>query len=90
MNTIIVKMTLEASRVNAGYKQSEAAKKLDITQTTLSSWEKNSTRLSYLDAKKLVTYKEFRQTYYFLVTKNELIRSNRPKENADVESGEWR
>lgn len=26
MNTKIVKMTLEAARVNAGYKQSEAAK----------------------------------------------------------------
>ena len=53
MNTKIVKKTLEAARVNAGYKQSEAAKKLGITQTTLSSWEKNSTLLSYLDAKKI-------------------------------------
>lgn len=50
MNTKNIKLTLEAARVNAGYKQAEAVKKLGITQTTLSSWEKNSTKLSYLDA----------------------------------------
>lgn len=50
MNTKNIKLTLQAARVNAGYKQAEAVKKLGITQTTLSSWEKNSTKLSYLDA----------------------------------------
>lgn len=50
MNTKNIKLTLEAARVNAGYKQAETAKKLGVTQTTLLSWEKNSTKLSYLDA----------------------------------------
>lgn len=33
-------MTLKALRVNAGYTQVEAAKALDITPETLSSWER--------------------------------------------------
>lgn len=33
-------ITLEAARVNAGYKQAEAAEKLGITPETLSRWEK--------------------------------------------------
>lgn len=33
-------ITLEAARVNAGYKQKEAAEKLGITPETLSRWEK--------------------------------------------------
>jgi len=32
-------MTLKALRVNAGYKQREAAEKLGITPETLGSWE---------------------------------------------------
>lgn len=33
-------VTLEAARVNAGLKQSEAAEKMGITPETLSRWEK--------------------------------------------------
>lgn len=33
-------VTLEAARVNAGYKQNEAAEKLGITPETLCRWEK--------------------------------------------------
>ena len=32
-------VTLEAARVNAGYKQNEAAEKLNVTPETLSRWE---------------------------------------------------
>ena len=35
----IVKMTLEAARVNAGLTQKEAAEKLKISNKTLSAWE---------------------------------------------------
>lgn len=35
----MVKMTLEAARVNAGLLQKEAAEKLGISNKTLGSWE---------------------------------------------------
>lgn len=35
----MVKMTLEAARVNAGYTQKEAAEKLGISNKTLGNWE---------------------------------------------------
>lgn len=37
------KITLKAARVNAGYLQKEAAKKLDVSNKTLSSWENGIT-----------------------------------------------
>jgi len=36
---VIVKMTLEAARVNAGLLQKEAAEKLGISNKTLGKWE---------------------------------------------------
>lgn len=36
----MVKMTLKAARVNAGYSQKEAARLLKISNCTLSAWEK--------------------------------------------------
>lgn len=77
MNTKNIKLTLEAARVNAGYKQAEAAKKLGITQTTLSSWEKNSTRLSYLDAINIGKVYGVSPDLLFFGVKNEFIRSMR-------------
>lgn len=35
-----IKITLEAARVNAGYSQKEAAKKLGVSNCTLLRWEK--------------------------------------------------
>lgn len=35
----MVKMTLEAARVNAGYTQKTAAERLGISNSTLCSWE---------------------------------------------------
>lgn len=34
-----IKITLEAARVNAGYNQKNAAKKLKVNPATLSNWE---------------------------------------------------
>ena len=39
----MVKMTLEAARVNAGYTQKEAAKLLGISNQTLCNWENGVT-----------------------------------------------
>lgn len=36
-------MTLKAARINVNLKQEEAAKKLGITQDTLSNWENGKT-----------------------------------------------
>lgn len=75
MNKKAIKLTLEAARVNAGYKQSEAAKKLGITQSTLSNWENNSTKLSYIDAVKIGEVYGVEPDMLFFGNKNEFIRS---------------
>lgn len=36
----MIQITLEAARVNAGYSQKEAAKKLGVSNVTLSRWER--------------------------------------------------
>lgn len=77
MNKKAIKLTLEAARVNAGYKQSEAAKKLGITQSTLSNWENNSTKLSYIDAIKIGEVYGVEPDMLFFGNKNEFIRSKR-------------
>lgn len=79
MNTKNIKLTLEAARVNAGYKQTEAARKLGITQSTLSSWEKNSTKLSYLDAINIGKVYGISPDMLFFGNKNEFIRSKKGK-----------
>jgi transcriptional regulator with XRE-family HTH domain len=35
----MLKISLEAARVNAGYSQKEAAEKLDVSNKTLCNWE---------------------------------------------------
>lgn len=77
MNKKGIKLTLEAARVNAGYKQSEAAKKLGITQSTLSNWENNSTKLSYIDAIKIGEVYGVEPDMLFFGNKNEFIRCKR-------------
>ena len=39
----MVKMTLAAARVNAGFTQKEAAKRLGISNTTIGNWENGVT-----------------------------------------------
>ena len=53
-----VKLTLEAARINAGYTQAQAANALGLKSTTLAGWEKDSTRLSYIEAHRLAKYME--------------------------------
>lgn len=48
-----VKLTLEAARINAGYTQAQAANALGLKSITLAGWEKDSTRLSYIEAHRL-------------------------------------
>lgn len=45
-----MEMTLKAARVNANLTQLEAAKRLDISESTLSMWEKGKT---FPDARKI-------------------------------------
>ena len=40
---MLVKISLRAARVNAGYSQKEAARLLNISNKTLGSWEKGIT-----------------------------------------------
>lgn len=53
MSSENIKMTLEAARINAGYTQAEAAAELGLKPTTLAGWEKDSTKLSYIQAHRL-------------------------------------
>ena len=46
----MAKITLKAARINAGYKQKEAAKLLGIANGTLCSWENGKT---FPDAEKI-------------------------------------
>ena len=39
----MLKITLKAARVNAGYSQKEVAKKLNVSNKTISSWESGET-----------------------------------------------
>lgn len=39
----MLKISLKAARVNAGLSQKEAAKKLDVSNKTLGSWESGAT-----------------------------------------------
>lgn len=53
------KISLEAARVNAGYEQKEAAKKLGVTPPTLRSWERGDTLPDYgkvLEIESLYSY----------------------------------
>lgn len=52
------KITLEAARVNAGYKQKEAAKQLEISPSTLGKYE---ARTSYPNMKMIAKMEELYQ-----------------------------
>ena len=40
---MVMKISLRAARVNAGYSQKEAAQRLEISNKTLGNWEKGIT-----------------------------------------------
>ncbi len=68
-----LKMTLEAARVNAGYTQVQAAKILGLKPTTLASWEKDSTRLSYVEAHRLARLYRITPDLLFLAVNTSLL-----------------
>lgn len=72
-----LKLTLEAARHNAGYSQSEAAARLNVHPQTLASWEKDSSKLSYIEANKLAELYGVSTDILFFGLKNEFIRSIR-------------
>lgn len=49
-----MKWTLKALRVNNGWKQDDTAKKLDISTSTLASWEAGRTFPNAVEIKKLM------------------------------------
>ena len=48
-----IKISLEAARVNAGYSQKNAAKKLKVNPATLSNWEHGITIPSWDKVRKM-------------------------------------
>lgn len=75
-----LKMTLEAARVNAGYTQVQAAKILGLKPTTLASWEKDSTRLSYVEAHRLARLYRITPDLLFFGSKYEFISKMKGEE----------
>ena len=76
-----LKLTLEAARHNAGYSQNEAAAKLNVHPQTLASWERDSSKLSYIEANKLANLYGISTDVLFFGRKNEFIRSIRKQSN---------
>ena len=74
MNRNTLKITLSAARVNAGYSQQEAADKLGLKVTTLATWEKDSTKLSYIEANRLAKLYGIQPDLLFFGNRNEFIR----------------
>ena len=61
-----LKITLEAARVNAGYSQKEAARKLHVDPFTLRSWEKGKTSPTLKKARELEALYGISLDYIFL------------------------
>ena len=49
----VLQISLAAARVNAGYTQSEVAKKMGVTKQTVVNWEKGITEPKLLQGRKL-------------------------------------
>lgn len=81
-----LKMTLEAARINAGYTQVEAAERLGLKPTTLAGWEKDSTKLSYVEAHRLAKLYGITPDLLFFGNKYDFIRKikNQYRENERV------
>lgn len=61
-----VKHTIRDLRVRAGLSQSEAAKELNISRTTLQTWEKDPTKLSIRDINVIARLYKIPIDYIFL------------------------
>lgn len=77
----MTKITLRAARINAGLTQIQVSKALGIAPATLSGWEKNSTKLSFLEAIKLAKLYHIQPDNIFFGSENEFIRSRKAGEN---------
>lgn len=77
----MTKITLRAARINAGLTQIQVSKVLGIAPATLSGWEKNSTKLSFLEAIKLAKLYHIQPDNIFFGRENEFIRSRKAGEN---------
>lgn len=72
-------VSLEAARVNAGYKQKEVASKLNVHVSTIQRWEKDSSGIAGLNVNKMAALYGVSPDDIFLGKKNDLIdilRSN--------------
>lgn len=65
-----VKHTIRDLRVRAGLSQSEAAKELNISRTTLQTWEKDPTKLSIRDINVIATLYKIPIDYIFFGINN--------------------
>lgn len=74
MDSNNIKITLTAARINAGYSQEEAAKILGLKPSTLAGWEKDSTKLSYVEANRLAKLYGIKPDLLFFGNRNEFIR----------------
>ncbi|MFT8406140.1 helix-turn-helix transcriptional regulator [Liquorilactobacillus nagelii] len=74
---INIKLSLTAARVNSGYTLKEAAAMMGVHYQTLSSWEKDSTKLTFEEADKLSKLYHIPSGLIFFGNRNEFIRSLR-------------
>ncbi|MCI8641514.1 MAG: helix-turn-helix transcriptional regulator [Clostridia bacterium] len=70
-----VKITLEAARVNAGYNQKNAAKKLKVNPATLSNWEHGITIPSWDKVREME--KLYNMSSDFLNLSNNSLKTNK-------------
>lgn len=64
------KITLKAARVNAGLTQKELAKILGRNEATIVNWEKNPTKITIENFKKICTVLNVQSEQIFLGTKS--------------------
>lgn len=72
-----MKMTLSAARVNSGYTIKEASSLIGVHWQTLSSWERDSSRLTVKEADALSKLYHVNMDELFFGPKNEFIRKIR-------------
>jgi transcriptional regulator with XRE-family HTH domain len=62
---VFMKNTLRSLRTKLGYSQKAAAKLLDISVTTLRSWERDSSKITYADIKRIENIYNISSDYIF-------------------------
>lgn len=77
----MIKLTLEAARINMGYTQSEAAALFGIHYQTLSKLEEDSSNAPYSFIKAIPRVYKVSPDNIFFGRKNEFIRFMRSKED---------